>query len=127
MQGWKSCLAVLIALGLITPAWAQTTTDKGMAPATTDATKAEQKGEQAMAMQQALKDKGHDPGAIDGRMGPKTRTALKDYQKAEGMKMTGRPDAGTMTKLGIDMKTGAAATSSPAASPSMSDKADDAK
>src|SRR5215471_4665864 len=39
-----------------------------------------------MSMQQALKDKGQDPGPIDGRMGPQTRAALKNYQKAEGLK-----------------------------------------
>jgi peptidoglycan hydrolase-like protein with peptidoglycan-binding domain len=30
------------------------------------------------AMQTALKDKGHDPGPVDGIMGPRTRAALRD-------------------------------------------------
>lgn len=51
--------------------------------------------------QQALKDKGHDPGAIDGRMGPRTRGALADYQKAEGLKVTGRLDGDTRARLGM--------------------------
>lgn len=77
--------------------------------------------EQVQAAQQALKDKGHDPGSIDGVMGPKTQKALKDFQKAEGLKDTGRLDAETMAKLGIEAKTGAAGGSSPAASPATGD------
>ena len=73
--------------------------------------------EQVKAAQQALKDKGHDPGMIDGRMGPKTQAAVKEFHKAEGLKETGRLDAETMTKLGVEAKTGAAGASSPSASP----------
>jgi peptidoglycan hydrolase-like protein with peptidoglycan-binding domain len=73
--------------------------------------------EQVKAAQQALKDKGHDPGMIDGRMGPKTQAAVKEFQKAEGLKETGRLDAETMTKLGVETRTGAAGASSPSASP----------
>jgi peptidoglycan hydrolase-like protein with peptidoglycan-binding domain len=63
------------------------------------------------AIQEALKDKGHDPGTIDGVMGPKTRAALQSFQKAEGIATTGRPDASTLTALGVesDTSTGAGA------------------
>src|SRR5262245_60648901 len=79
--------------------------------------------EQVKAVQQALKDKGHDPGAVDGVMGPKTRTALKDFQKKEGIKDTGQMDLETMAKLGVEAKTssegsassGSTASGSPAA------------
>src|SRR5262249_54072882 len=54
------------------------------------------------AAQQALKDKGHDPGPIDGVMGPKTHAALKDFQKKEGLKDSGRLDQETIVKLGIE-------------------------
>jgi peptidoglycan hydrolase-like protein with peptidoglycan-binding domain len=54
-----------------------------------------------MAAQQALKDKGHDPGMIDGKMGRHTRAAIADYQKAEGLKVTGRLDDDTRAKLGM--------------------------
>ncbi len=74
--------------------------------------------EQVRAAQQALKDKGHDPGSIDGVMGPKTQSALKDYQKAQGLKETGRLDAETMAKLGVDSAAAASPRSSdPSASP----------
>jgi len=58
--------------------------------------------EQVRAVQQALKDKGHDPGTVDGVMGPKTRSALRDFQKKEGIKDTGRLDQETMSKLGVE-------------------------
>ena len=56
------------------------------------------------AIQEALKDKGHDPGPIDGIVGPKTRQALRDFQKAEGLQTTGGPDADTLAALGVDQK-----------------------
>lgn len=70
-----------------------------------------------MAVQQALKDKGHDPGAIDGVMGPKTRQAVRDFQQKEGLQATGRLDAGTRDKLGVQARTSSTDTSSPSASP----------
>jgi peptidoglycan hydrolase-like protein with peptidoglycan-binding domain len=79
--------------------------------------------EQVKAIQQALKDQGHDPGDIDGIMGPKTQAALRDYQQKQGLKVTGRLDAETSAKLGVEAKTSAAPSasgSSPAASPSTS-------
>jgi peptidoglycan hydrolase-like protein with peptidoglycan-binding domain len=74
--------------------------------------------EQVKAAQDALKQKGFDPGAADGVMGPKTKAALKDFQKAEKLNETGRLDAETMAKLGVQAK---ADGGSPAASPRMGD------
>ncbi len=45
---------------------------------------------QVMVMQQALKDKGFDPGPIDGTVGPKTDAALRSYQKGENARLAGR-------------------------------------
>jgi peptidoglycan hydrolase-like protein with peptidoglycan-binding domain len=59
------------------------------------------KNQDVMAAQQALKDKGRDPGTIDGKMGRRTRAALSDYQKGEGLKVTGRLDDDTRAKLGM--------------------------
>jgi peptidoglycan hydrolase-like protein with peptidoglycan-binding domain len=73
--------------------------------------------EQVKAVQQALKDKGHDPGDVDGKMGPKTQQALRDYQQKEGLKATGRLDSETASKLGVQAKADTSSTS-PAASPS---------
>ena len=63
--------------------------------------------------QQALMDKGIDPGPIDGKMGPRTKAALSQYQQKESLKVTGRLDSETKDKL-IAKKVD---TSAPAASP----------
>ncbi len=53
------------------------------------------------AVQEALKAKGFDPGGVDGSMGPKTRRAIMDFQKKEGLPGTGTLDAATLAKLGV--------------------------
>jgi peptidoglycan hydrolase-like protein with peptidoglycan-binding domain len=71
------------------------------------------------AAQQALMDKGQDPGPIDGRMGPKTQAALRGFQQAEGLQVTGMLDDATKDKLGIrggsalPRETGTGATTAP--------------
>ncbi|MGH7835754.1 MAG: peptidoglycan-binding domain-containing protein [Candidatus Binatia bacterium] len=57
-------------------------------------------------VQEALKDKGHDPGPIDGVMGPKTQEALRAFQQSNNLKATGGIDAETAQKLGIDQGMG---------------------
>lgn len=74
--------------------------------------------EQVKAAQQALKDKGHDPGMVDGKMGAKTQAAIRDFQKAQGMEATGRLDMKTMQSLGMEGKTGSAGSSATSGSAS---------
>jgi peptidoglycan hydrolase-like protein with peptidoglycan-binding domain len=57
--------------------------------------------EDTKKLQEALKAKGHDPGPIDGIIGPKTRSALSAFQEASGIKGTGRLDDQTAEKLGV--------------------------
>jgi peptidoglycan hydrolase-like protein with peptidoglycan-binding domain len=71
-------------------------------------------GNDVKAAQQALQAKGHNPGPIDGKMGPRTSAAIRDFQKAEGLQATGRLDDATRAKLGTDR----AAAASPATDPS---------
>ena len=106
---WTTVLAVTVGgVMLATSAIAQTgagnmaksnpDTTKSDAP-TPEGMKSGADKEQVKAVQQALKDKGHDPGAVDGEMGPKTEAALRDYQQKEGLTATGNADAETMAKL----------------------------
>ena len=60
---------------------------------------------QVTAMQEALKDKGFDPGGTDGVMGPRTAAALRAYQKSENLPTTGTMDGGTGAKLGVKVST----------------------
>ena len=66
------------------------------------------------AAQDALKIQGFDPGPIDGRMGPRTRAALNDYQRKNDLPVTGMLDDATMAKLNVRSSR---ATDVPAASP----------
>ncbi len=53
-------------------------------------------------IQEALRDKGNDPGAIDGIIGPKTREALKFFQTANSLPASGKVDAETSKRLGVE-------------------------
>ncbi|MDP2645652.1 MAG: peptidoglycan-binding domain-containing protein [Desulfobacterales bacterium] len=54
-----------------------------------------------MQIQQALTREGYKL-KVDGLTGPKFRATLKKYQKANGLKATGKPDKGTLERLGIE-------------------------
>jgi|RhiMetdeSRZDD1v2_1073273.scaffolds.fasta_scaffold97283_4 peptidoglycan hydrolase-like protein with peptidoglycan-binding domain len=62
------------------------------------------------AAQQALQEKGFNPGPIDGVMGPRTSAAVKEFQEKENLTATGQLDAETRARL-------MASASTPAASP----------
>jgi len=79
-------------------------TSKTPATSQTDQSKSKTMGqdtERTRSIQEALKAKGHDPGPIDGVFGPKTKAALKDFQKAEKLPESGRQDPQTLAKLGV--------------------------
>ena len=54
-------------------------------------------------VQSALKDKGLDPGPIDGLMGPRTSRALRDFQIQNDIQVTGEINKETLDRLGIDL------------------------
>jgi hypothetical protein len=41
--------------------------------------------------QKRLKEIGYDPGPVDGRVGPRTTTAIQDYQQRAGLNIDGQP------------------------------------
>jgi osmotically-inducible protein OsmY len=53
------------------------------------------------AGQVALKDRGFDPGPIDGVYGPRTAAAVKEFQQKENLTVTGRLDSATLGKLDV--------------------------
>ena len=57
--------------------------------------------QEVMAMQRSLREKGHNPGPVDGIIGPRTRAALMDYQKREGLSPSGQWDDDTKSRLGL--------------------------
>lgn len=57
--------------------------------------------EEIKKVQQALKDKGHNPGPINGIMGKETQEALRAFQQAQGLKATGVLDDETKKALGL--------------------------
>jgi peptidoglycan hydrolase-like protein with peptidoglycan-binding domain len=63
--------------------------------------------------QQALKDKGFDPGPVDGVDGPQTHAALREYQKKQNLTPDGRMGPQTLDALGV--KRGSAGTNMKAA------------
>ena len=71
-------------------------------------------------VQEALREKGHDPGTIDGVLGPRTQQALREFQKANGLKATGTIDGETAAALGVE-NTGSVSGTRPR-SPEMRDK-----
>ena len=70
--------------------------DKGMVVSGDDIKKAKE----------ALKAKGLNPGPIDGTLDSKTQQALRDFQKANKLPVTGVLDAQTAEKLGVTNEIG---------------------
>lgn len=70
--------------------------------------------EKVKEIQEALKEKGNDPGQADGIMGPRTQQALRQFQKQQNLQVTGRVDQETAQALGVDLEgaAGAGASSS---------------
>lgn len=124
----RRCLQLMSAGAVcalaFTPTFGQTTTDPGTSPGSPQSTPGEHRprtgtgtmgrdtqrgteGNQAGAhqirrAQEALKAEGHDPGPIDGVMGPKTQEALRQFQRQENLQETGRLDRQTAEKLGLE-------------------------
>lgn len=54
-------------------------------------------------IQTALKNAGFDPGSLDGKIGPRTRQAIKDYQKSKGLVPDGVVGPKTWNLLGKNL------------------------
>ncbi|MDR1661465.1 MAG: peptidoglycan-binding protein, partial [Azoarcus sp.] len=69
------------------------------------------------AIQQALADRGYDPGPPDGQRGPRTREALRQFQSSESLPVTGTTDVKTLEALGFCAETASAAPAAKPATP----------
>lgn len=64
--------------------------------------------DQVRGVQQNLADRGYDPGQVDGRWGPRTQQAVRDFQRDQNIQANGRPNPQTLAALGVE--TGSPAT-----------------
>lgn len=55
-------------------------------------------------IQRALKSAGFDPGQPDGRLGPRTKMAIRDFQLANGLEPDGKVGPRTWSKLETYLK-----------------------
>lgn len=90
----------------------------GRASATASQGSRSQLSAQITQVQQALKSKGYDPGTTDGVMGTQTQEALRKFQKANGLPVTGMVDSQTAKALGISSSASGATSSGTAGSSS---------
>ncbi|MBN9461166.1 MAG: peptidoglycan-binding protein [Burkholderiales bacterium] len=88
-------------------------TDKSMGSTAAPKASAGQSSDTVRQAQEALEAKGHDVGTADGVMGPKTRTALLEYQKQQNIPQTGRLDQATLAALGVSGSSTPGASGSP--------------
>ena len=58
--------------------------------------------QQVRKTQQLLRSEGYHPGRPDGIMGPQTVNALRRYQSANGLTITGKVGKVTLDSLGVD-------------------------
>jgi TonB family protein len=61
--------------------------------------------DEARQAQERLRSAGYNPGTADGVLGPQTVTALRQYQKAQGLPVTGLLDDATQHALGLPSET----------------------
>ena len=79
----KLLMAAVLAVGL------------SVAPAV-----AQERADTVRSTQQMLKDKGFYKGEVDGVIGPKTREALRNYQRENNLTVSGRMTQDTAVHLG---------------------------
>ena len=75
--------------------------------------------------QEKLSSAGHDAGPADGKMGPKTQAALKEFQQSKGLQASGQLDQKTAAALGVS--SGGSASSGASSDKSASSGASSAK
>jgi hypothetical protein len=55
----------------------------------------------AASVQEELVQKGYNPGAVDGVIGPQTRNAIAQFQSDHRLPVTGEIDSATISAMGL--------------------------
>jgi len=94
--GWVGIAFALLTSGMLAQ-------DFPRRPAGSDCNKGvpEPQQNEVKRMQEALRNKGHHRGEVDGVLGLRTRASIRAYQKAENLPITGQLDTQTAGKLGV--------------------------
>jgi peptidoglycan hydrolase-like protein with peptidoglycan-binding domain len=96
--GWAGTAFTLLTTGMLAPGFPRTA-------AGSDSHKEEVAAfvikNEIKKMQETLRQKGHDPGKVDGVFGLRTRDSIRAYQKAEHLPITGQVDTRTAGGLGV--------------------------
>ena len=71
-----------------------------------------QDSETVKKVQSALAQQGYDPGPVDGQLGSRTKSALKQAQKDKGIEATGQIDEQTIAALGANESGGSSMSNS---------------
>lgn len=72
-------------------------------PGVTELNTSDMSTEKLRKVQQALSAEGYNPGRSDGAMTNDTRAAIREFQKDNGIVITGSLDSKTARLLGIDV------------------------
>jgi len=107
---WAMVMATVFVLSTVGFAWAADQTqatdkpkvEKKAVKASKTAKKASVSKAWVKQLQEALNKNGQKV-KVDGVLGKETRAAIKAYQKANNLKVTGRADKATQEKLGLKM------------------------
>ncbi len=86
------------------------------ASAKTETAAATEESGRVREIQLALKAAGFDPGSSDGRLGARTKAAVRDFQQANGLNPDGKVGPRTWAKLEPYLKTAKNTTAAPASS-----------
>lgn len=69
-----------------------------------------------MQVQEKLNQQGFNVGQADGRWGPHTSDAVRNYQQQKGLQATGQLDRETLASLGINEPATGSSTMQPSSS-----------
>ena len=61
-------------------------------------------------IQQALQEKGFEPGSVDGMMSSQTKQAISEFQRDSNLPATGTVDEKTAERLGVELSSSSGST-----------------